>query len=83
MLSKSLQGFALRDIPSLIDLQIQDGMIVQLAKIVEENILHKDEILVDSQGIFTMATNIINSQTEVVKEGLDYIQNKVHRQLIG
>ena len=83
LLSKSLQRYALRDVPALIDLQIQDVRIVQLVQLVEKNILHKDKIDIDSHSIFTMATNIINSQTEVVKQGLDFIQNKIHRQLDG
>ena len=83
VLSKSLQRYALRDVPALIDLQIQDVRIVQLVQLIENNILYKEKIKIDSHSIFTMATNIINSQTEVVKQGLDFIQNKIHRQLDG
>ena len=82
-LSKSLQRYSLRDVPALIDLQIQDARIVQLIQLVENKILHQDSINIDSHNIFTMVTNIINSQMEVVKQGLDFIQNKIHRQLDG
>jgi hypothetical protein len=83
VLSKSLQRYSLRDVPALIDLQIQDVRIVQLIQLVENNILYQDEVDIDSHNIFTMVTNIINSQTEVIKQGLDFIQNKIHRQLDG
>lgn len=82
-LSKSLQKYALRDVPALIDLQIQDVRIVQLIQLVENKILHQDEIDLDSHQIFSKVTNIINVQTEVVRQGLDFIQNKIHRQLDG
>lgn len=83
ILSNSLQRYSLRDVPALINLEIQDVRIVQLIQLVENNILHQDKIDIDSHNIFSMATNIINSQTEVVKQGLDFIQNKIHRQLDG
>jgi hypothetical protein len=83
VLSKSLQRYALHDVPALIDLQIQDVRIVQLIQLVENNILRQSKINVDSHHIFTMVTHIINSQMEVVKQGLDFIQNKIHRQLDG
>ena len=67
----------------VIDLQIQDVQIVQLVQLVENSILRQDKIDIDSHNIFTMVTNIINSQMEVVKQGLDFIQNKIHRQLDG
>lgn len=83
VLSKSLQKYSLRDVPALIDLQIQDVRIVQLIQLVESSILRQDKIDVDSHHVFSMATNIINAQTDVVKQGLDFIQNKIHRQLDG
>lgn len=81
VLSKSLQLYALRDVPALIDLQIQDVNIVQLIQLVENKILHHDNINIDSHNVFTMVTNIINAHTAVVRQGLDFIQNKIHRQL--
>lgn len=83
ILSRSLQRYSLRDVPALIDLQIQDVRIVQLVQLVENNILYQDKVDIDSHNIFTMVTSIINSQTEVIKQGLDFIQNKIHRQLDG
>ncbi|MEJ2362416.1 MAG: hypothetical protein P8Z75_13530 [Gammaproteobacteria bacterium] len=83
VLSKSLQKYSLRDVPALIDLQIQDVRIVQLIQLVENKILRQDTIELDSHHIFSMATNIINAQMEVVRQGLDFIQNKIHRQLDG
>ena len=83
ILSKSLQRYSLREVPALIDLQIQDVHIVQLIQLVENKILCQDNIDIDSHNVFTMVTNIINSQTDVVKQGLDFIQNKIHRQLDG
>jgi len=81
VLSKLLQKYSLRDVPAMIDLQIQDVRIVQLVQLVENRILHQDKIELDSHHIFSMATNIVNSQKEVVRQGLDFIQNKIHRQL--
>jgi len=81
VLSHFLQRYSLRDVPALIDLQIQDVRIVQLIQRVQNKILRQDKITVDSQDIFNMASNIINAQTEVVKQGLDFIQNKIHHQL--
>lgn len=81
VLSRSLQKYALRDVPALIDLQIQDVRIVQLIQLVENKILRQDNIVLDSHKIFSTATNIINAQKEVVRQGLDFIQNKIHRQL--
>jgi hypothetical protein len=81
VLSKLLQKYSLHDVPALVDLQIQDVRIVQLIQLVENKILHQDKIELDSHLIFRMATNIVNSQKEVVRQGLDFIQNKIHRQL--
>lgn len=83
VLFKSLQKYSLRDVPALMDLQIQDVRIVQLVQLVENKILLQGEIELDSHHVFSMATNIINAQTEVIKQGLDFIQNKIHRQLDG
>ena len=82
-LSVTLQSYSLHDVPALIDLQIQDVRIVQLVQLIENNILRKNKINIDGHTVFTMATNIINSQTKVVGQGLDFIQNKVHHQLDG
>ena len=82
-LSKQLQQYAIRDLPQLMDIQMQDSKIVQLAQIVKDQIIQSDRIQLGSQDIFTMATSIINSQTEVVYQGLDYIQNRMHRQFEG
>lgn len=76
----SLQQYMLRDMPSLIDLQLQDSRMVQLVQYVENNILRNEIIRHDSQDIFIMATTIINSLTEVIYQGLDFIQNRMHRQ---
>jgi len=80
-LSKPLQKFSLSYVPALIDLQIQDVRIVQLIQLVENRILYRDKIELDSHRVFSMATNIIDSHIEVVRQGLDFIQNKIHRQL--
>jgi hypothetical protein len=79
LVSKSLQKYALHDLPALVDMQMQDSRIVQLVQIVDEEILRSNNIQIDHQALFIMATNIIKSQTEVVYQGLDYIQNKMHR----
>jgi len=81
VLSRSLEKYSLRDVPALIDLQIQDVRIVQLIQQVENNILRQVHIDLDSHNIFNIATKIINAQKEVVRQGLDFIQNKIHRQL--
>jgi hypothetical protein len=80
MLSKSLHKYVLHDLPALVEMQMQDSRIVQLVQLVEDQILrNSDNVQLDSQALFVMATNIIKSQTEVVYQGLDYIQNKMHR----
>jgi hypothetical protein len=79
LLSRSLQKYALQDLPALVDLQMQDSRIVQLVQLVDEQIIRSKDVQVDSQALFIMVTNIIKSQTEVVYQGLDYIQNKMHR----
>ena len=80
VLSKALLKYVLRDFPALVDMQMQDSRIVQLVQLVENKVLRKPNIQLDSQDLFHMATTIINSQTEVVYQGLDFIQNKMHRQ---
>jgi len=80
-LSKLLQKFSLSYVPALIDLQIQDVRIVQLIQLVESKILYRDKIEFDSHLVFSMVTNIIDAHKEVVRQGLDFIQNKIHRQL--
>jgi len=79
VLTRSLQKYMLHDLPALVDLQMQDSQIVQLVQLVDEQILKSNIIRIDSQALFVMATNIIKSQTVVVNQGLDYIQNKMHR----
>lgn len=81
VLSKLLQKYSLHDVPALIDLQIQDVRIVQLIQLVENRILYQDKIELDSHHVFSMASSIVNSQKEVVRQGLDFIQNKIRRQL--
>lgn len=80
---KALHKYAVEDLPLLLDIQMQDSRIVQLVQLVENQILRKNKIELDSQDIFVMATSIINSQTEVVYQGLDFIQNKMHSQFEG
>ncbi len=82
-LSKSLQKYVLRDFPALIELQMQDVRIVQLVQFIEKFVLRKNNIEMENQDVFVMATKIINSQTEVIYKGLDYIQNKMHRDFDG
>ena len=81
VLSKVLYKYMLNDLPSLINLQIQDFKIVQLTLFVEDKILREAHIDRHNKSIFIIATNIISSHTEVVYEGLDYIQNKLHQKL--
>lgn len=80
VLSRQLQKYVLHDVPALIELQIQDVRIIQLVQMVNKTILASDEIHGEDHSIFSLATNIIDSQTEIVKQGLDYIQTKVHQQ---
>jgi len=80
-LSKPLQKFSLSSVPALVNLQIQDVRIVELIQLVENGILYRDKIELDSHHVFSLVTNIIDSHIEVVRQGLDFIQNKIHRQL--
>ncbi len=82
-LFQTLQKYMLSDIPCLADLQMQDSRMVQLVQFVEKNILRQSLIKQDSQEIFNMATAIIQSHTELVYQGLDFIQNMMHRQFDG
>lgn len=80
ILDKTLKKYVLRELPVLIDMQIQDSRIVQLVKLVQDKIIGKAVINLESQVIFSMATSIIDSQTEVVYQGLNFIQSKMHSQ---
>jgi len=81
VLIRSLQIYALRDLPALIDIEIQDVGIVQLIQFVENNILRDSDIEVNGHNVFMLTTNIINSYNKVVKQGIDFIQNKINQQL--
>lgn len=80
VLSRQLQQYVLRDVPALIELQIQDVRIIQFVQLVKKSIIDTSTINKDDHSIFSLASNIIDSQTEIVKQGLDYIQRRVHQQ---
>jgi hypothetical protein len=79
-LDKTLNRYVLRDLPVLIDMQIQDSRIVQLVQLIQDQILGKSDISLESQVVFNMATGIIDSQKEVIYQGLNFIQSRMHSQ---
>lgn len=84
-LTVHLQKYSVQHIPALIDLQVHDVQMVQLSDYVRRLVLNAEFAEIksnqfDSHVIFNMATKIIDSQNEVVYQGLEYIQGKIHRQ---
>ena len=79
ILSLSLQKYSVREVPALVDLLVQDAKIVQLVLYIDQRILNNSDKAADAQYIFKMATDIIDAQTEVMKQGLEFIQRKIHQ----
>lgn len=80
-LSRHLHPYVFGDVPAIIDLQIQDTKIVHFVQVVERNILSHNNITVESQEIFNMASEIIDAHSVVVTQGLGFVRNKINKLL--
>jgi hypothetical protein len=76
-----LKPYIVSDFSSIIEFQVQDVRIVQLIKVIEDKVIFKEGRDIDQHEFFDMVTNIINSLTEIVSQGIIYIQTKINKQL--
>ncbi len=77
----ALQNYALKDVPAIIHLHIEDIKIVQLVQQVNENVLNQSTIKITGSDLFDMATAIIDSYSDVFEQGLSFVRSRINRQL--
>ncbi len=67
-----------RDIPSLMTFQVQETQMIKLIHYIKECVLIDTLVDADGHYIFTVASKLIDTQVQIVNEGLDYINHSIY-----
>lgn len=77
--SNFIHRYLARDIPSLMTFQVQETQMVKLINYIKECVLIDNLVDADGHYIFTVGSKLIDTQVQIVNEGLNYIHDSIYQ----
>jgi hypothetical protein len=78
---KALQHDTLRAVPSLPEILLHDHKLDQLQQMVSSTIIGSDSIELNSKDLFDFASDIIDTYSQVIHDGITFFRRKIEREL--
>lgn len=79
--SRALQHDALRAVPALPEILLQDHKLGHLKQMVSTKIISASDITVKSEELFDFASDVINTYSQVIHDGITYFRRRIVQKL--